>query len=325
MILGIDISLWQQKVDFTLLKKQGVEFVIIKCSDGGALDPMYRQNYELAEKAGMIIMAYHWMRPQISGTRQLDTILLANSGLNPSGIFLDIEQAGANAQNTVGPFVPPQEISNKAKAILNSLKQNTQARLGVYTRLWFVLEYCLPMREWLWNGDWWIWLAQYPYARGYVTCTWDELIAKWLPAKSAPAIPKGWPVDKQNWHFWQFSGDKFVLPGIWGDPDGRRLSSTDLNFFNGTLDELKAYLENDTAKPPVVLPTVGASARVLVNALNMHVTPGADPKTTIGAMAKGADGKILESANFNGETWLRMQYEGWMAQDIHGRKYMVIE
>ena len=192
MILGVDISLWQQSVDFPLLKKQGVEFVIIKCSDGGALDPMYRQNYELAEKAGMIIFAYHWMRPQISATRQLETILLANGGFNPAGIFLDVEQAGANAQNTQGPF------------------------------------------------------------------TWDE-------------------------------------------PE--------------------AYLANDTAKPPMVLPTLGVSALVLVNALNMHLTPGADPKTTIGAMAKGAKGKTLESANFYGETWLRIQYEGWMTQDIHGWIY----
>ena len=31
---GIDISTWQEKVDYSKLKSQGIEFVIIRCGYG---------------------------------------------------------------------------------------------------------------------------------------------------------------------------------------------------------------------------------------------------------------------------------------------------
>ena len=57
MILGIDVSRWQSKVDWSLMKSNGVEFVFIKATQGNYMtDQMMVKHVEGANKAGMIIL-----------------------------------------------------------------------------------------------------------------------------------------------------------------------------------------------------------------------------------------------------------------------------
>ncbi len=52
MILGIDVSRWQSKVDWSLLKSSGVEFVFIKATQGNYMtDQMMVKHVEGASKA----------------------------------------------------------------------------------------------------------------------------------------------------------------------------------------------------------------------------------------------------------------------------------
>ena len=58
---GVDISRWQGDIDWAKLRGQGANFVYIKSTDGGDhLDPMFRQNWRDAEKAGLKRGAYHF-------------------------------------------------------------------------------------------------------------------------------------------------------------------------------------------------------------------------------------------------------------------------
>ncbi|MBU0582921.1 MAG: glycoside hydrolase family 25 protein [Alphaproteobacteria bacterium] len=58
---GVDISRWQGDIDWQKLRGQGANFVYIKATDGGDhLDPMFRQNWKNAEKAGLKRGAYHF-------------------------------------------------------------------------------------------------------------------------------------------------------------------------------------------------------------------------------------------------------------------------
>ena len=72
------------------------------------------------------------------------------------------------------------------------------------------------------------WYAHYPYIFGKVNITWDDIKpgGKWYPTIPQPSLPLS-----VKWKTWQFSGDKFILPGTGGIP-------IDLNFFNGTEIEL---------------------------------------------------------------------------------------
>lgn len=57
----IDISHWQGAIDFAKVKKDGVEAVIMKCTQGvSMLDNMFVKNKESARKAGLLCGFYHF-------------------------------------------------------------------------------------------------------------------------------------------------------------------------------------------------------------------------------------------------------------------------
>ena len=53
MIKGIDVSVYQQKVDFEKVKKSGIEFVIIRGAIGTEKDTMFESHYSDAKNAGL--------------------------------------------------------------------------------------------------------------------------------------------------------------------------------------------------------------------------------------------------------------------------------
>jgi GH25 family lysozyme M1 (1,4-beta-N-acetylmuramidase) len=66
------------------------------------------------------------------------------------------------------------------------------------------------------------------------------MIENYAPGLSGPALPKGC----HGWQFWQFSGDKFYLPGVKG--------AIDLNYFNGSEAELHAFVDRQQVAATVV-------------------------------------------------------------------------
>ena len=63
MIKGIDISAYQQNIDFEKAKKSGIEFVIIRAGFGKVAtqkDKSFENHYANAKKAGLKIGCYHY-------------------------------------------------------------------------------------------------------------------------------------------------------------------------------------------------------------------------------------------------------------------------
>ena len=63
MVKGIDISVYQQKVDFEKIKKSGIEFVIIRAGFGKVAsqkDKLFESHYSNAKKAGLKVGCYHY-------------------------------------------------------------------------------------------------------------------------------------------------------------------------------------------------------------------------------------------------------------------------
>lgn len=59
---GIDVSQWQQNIDFAKVKEAGIEIVYIKSSEGnGYIDPYFSRNYEKAKQNGLNIGFYHYV------------------------------------------------------------------------------------------------------------------------------------------------------------------------------------------------------------------------------------------------------------------------
>lgn len=62
-IVGIDVSAHNGDIDFDKVRAEGIEFVIIKASEGGTFkDKRFIDNVRKARKAGLKVGAYHFFR-----------------------------------------------------------------------------------------------------------------------------------------------------------------------------------------------------------------------------------------------------------------------
>ncbi len=58
--IGVDVSSYQADIDMVRLKEQDIEFIYIKATEGStAQDDRFAENWENAEKAGLLSGAYH--------------------------------------------------------------------------------------------------------------------------------------------------------------------------------------------------------------------------------------------------------------------------
>jgi len=237
--LGIDASRWDLPLDWSQLKTGGVEFTILKASQGCALrDPRFATNLQGAQAAGLICAAYHWCDPTGDDRQQIDNFLTAIEGKPLAFLAVDVEQYWQEwnewGSRRVTRFIRPERISQSALSIATAIKARCRLPVLIYTRASFVRDYASPMSAWL--PQWDLWLAHYPYASGRVTCNWEQLRG-FFPKISGPSMPPGC----RSWRFWQFSADKFVLPGAH--------SPLDLNLFNGSLDDLRTWCRQDPIEP----------------------------------------------------------------------------
>jgi GH25 family lysozyme M1 (1,4-beta-N-acetylmuramidase) len=248
MILGIDVSSYQKNIDYNLLFAKGIRFVIIKATQGNYLtDRTMQIHFQAAQRAGLITGFYHWHDPSNQDALQSDYYLNAVKGLNYSFTALDVEQYWSDW--SAWPSSPkvgytPRRISDSAQTIARMIRVQSNKPVIIYTRPTFIMDYAAPMLEWIHTFP--TWYATYPYKAGLETLTWESLAARLPdPSRSGPFFPNRFPQDKRAWLFWQFTGDKFVLPGC--------NSPLDLNYFNGDLIALKKFagvFTGDETLPP---------------------------------------------------------------------------
>ena len=83
-VRGIDISSHNGDIDFGALKQAGIDFVLIKASEGSSFkDPRFYTNIARARKAGLKVSAYHFSAsmPQATCRRSTSSTLCADSSL----------------------------------------------------------------------------------------------------------------------------------------------------------------------------------------------------------------------------------------------------
>jgi lysozyme len=233
MILGIDVSRYQDIVDWDLLKSKGVEFAIVKATQGNySTDPKLVEYVKEAHAAGMIVGAYHWCDPTVAADEQAQYFLDNINDLAVDFVAVDVEQQWADwnewKNRQVTKLLTPQKISDTASRIIAAWKAKLKTPIVVYTRTSFVEEFAKPMGGWLAKFP--LWLAYYPYKAGVVRTAWDIFLTEYKPQITGPTLPSGCT----QWTFWQFTGGKFILPGV--------DTAVDVNYFNGTLDDLKVFV-----------------------------------------------------------------------------------
>jgi lysozyme len=301
--LGIDVSFWEPYIDWPLLKAGGMSFVIVRASQGnGNRDVYLRRHVEGAISAGLAVGAYHWCDPLMAASDQAECFCDCIGDLPVSFVAVDVEQYWRDwaeyRARKITKIIAPTTISQVGRETAGIIKARTSAPVLVYTRKSFILEWARPMLEWIRSYP--LWLAQWPYKPGIEETTWEDFTANHLPVKSGPDLPPGC----DHWTFWQFSGEKFRLPGVWQDAAKKTRASLDINFFNGSEADLRQWcalpLDPPAPLPPVPPPTLPAKVKVLVSGANIRNAPEITLASDVGDLVRG---RLLDVIGDAGQFW----------------------
>lgn len=221
-VLGLDVSHWQDEMDYQALVDGGVKVLVAKCSQGLFSDHAFKKHYAGALSVGLKFAAYHWDDPILPVAKAVKVIKETLAGKPEiSFIAIDVEQYWANwaewARHRIVHVLPPRRISDHARAVAVGIA-NLDIPVWIYTRMTFIRDHAMPM--WNWVQKYPLWLARYPiHPPKPFELSWDEL--KTHKAYSY-SIDRN-PYENVPWLGWQWSGDRFKLPGT----DG----AADLNWF----------------------------------------------------------------------------------------------
>jgi lysozyme len=187
---GIDVSYYQQTIDWPRVQSAGIRFAFIRLSDGATQrDAMFATNWEQARRAGIVRGAYQYFRPDQSVAAQADLMIAAMRGRVgddlPPAIDIEID-AG------LGPAV----VAERAAEWVARVRAGLGVEPIVYTGsdLWRVRG-ADPL------GSQPLWIAHY--------------------TQGCPTLPSTW----DRWTFWQHT-DHGAVPGIEGAVDLDRFAGT---------------------------------------------------------------------------------------------------
>ncbi len=190
---GIDISHWQETIDWPLVAGAGYTFAIAKATEGRTyVDPMYATNKSGAMASGLRFTAYHFARPDDAPN---DAIIEADH-------FVDVAQLGP------GNLIPVLDLERTGGLNQTQLTQWILTWLGRVTERLGVrpMVYTSPNGWDERTGD-----TTAVADAGY-TVLW---VAHW--GVSEPRLPaNGW--SGNGWTFWQYT-DCGSVPGIQGCVD----------------------------------------------------------------------------------------------------------
>ena len=268
-MMGIDLGPCAKDVDFKLLKEKGISFVILKATQGDYLvNKGFPEKMEGALKEGLKVGLFHWCDPLVSAEGQAEYFLKNTAGMPYHFSAADIEQEWSDwqewAARKISKFLSPKVISENGRVVTELLAEGSGRQVLVYSRASFVHDYARPMLDWM--GAWPLWMAHYPYGREKVHISWEIFKENYLPVIENPFMPQGHP----DWAMWQFTGDKFYLPGV--------DLAVDVDFFNGDVKALERFC--------------GVAADLTPGSLK---DTGAQPSPESGEGGEGAGSLSLES------------------------------
>lgn len=166
--LGIDVSKWNQEIDWEAVKNAGIEFAIIRCGYRGAstgalvIDPRYKENIEGAIAAGIPVGVYFFTqaRDEVEAVEEASMVIRLIEDYDVDyPVFLDSESAGGRGR---ADGLDSDERSRAHRAFLQTI-QAAGYETGIYaSRNW--LKDRIDMTH---LSDYRIWLAEYADAPTY--------------------------------------------------------------------------------------------------------------------------------------------------------------
>lgn len=197
-VIGVDISRWQDEVNWNALAQGGAQYAFIKCggADGGGsyIDGWFARNWYRAKQAGLARGAYWFFNPYINAQEQIEAFwgAFAPGDLGELPLVVDAEYPvdgnGVNGNNEL----------RLLREFLDLVEAKTGVPPMVYTAgWWWNPRYANSDRV-----DW----SRYPLWQAQYTRTQNPV--------GDPIACNGW----KNWLVWQYS-DQGWMPGVTGFVD----------------------------------------------------------------------------------------------------------
>jgi lysozyme len=180
---GIDVSYYQETIDWPRVQRAGIRFAFIRLADGlTQRDAMFATNWIESRRAGLARGAYLFFRPDQDVAAQADLMIAAMRGSDHDDLppVIDVEVDGGLA---------PAVVAARARDWVDRVRTGLGVEPIVYT-----------------GGDLWrqggadalasqpLWVAHY--------------------TQNCPTLPAPWA----RWTFWQHT-DRGAVPGIDGSVD----------------------------------------------------------------------------------------------------------
>ena len=285
--LGIDVSVWNdenstpQMCDFAIAKKAGASFVFIKASQI-YVDSDFLLNWKNALSAGIYRGAYHfldWRVSEIDQAKLFAALLGTDPGELPPVLDLEMDPTPYNLTFQI--------VQVRVRNFLSTVEKMIGKIPMIYCGYYY------------WNA----WMGK--------DLSWSRypLWLAWYNEESVIRTPYPW----SHWTFWQYtsSGD--------GPKYGCESKALDMNWFNGTLEELKKFAGASLPMPqptvcqccgqtlPPVIPPATNLYKVTALALNIRSGPGTN-YPILGTLPIGTLVTVLESDG----GWAKF-VKGWLS------------
>ena len=129
-VVGVDVSEFQETIDMSVLKQQGIQFVIIRATEGSSYqDVCFAENWKNARDSGLLRGAYHFFSFDSSGASQalnfINTVRELRGDMVP---FVDVEYYGDKRSN------PPEkeDVISELKVYLDALEDYYGVKPVIY-------------------------------------------------------------------------------------------------------------------------------------------------------------------------------------------------
>ncbi|HEV8564794.1 MAG TPA: GH25 family lysozyme [Actinomycetota bacterium] len=199
---GIDISQYQETIDWAAVNHNNVQFVIMRATKGESeVDTAYTTNLAGATANGFVIGAYHRATPS----------------LTPEDAEVEADHFLAVARNAAGDVLPALDIEETGGLTVAQLKE--------WVRAWLArVRNQLGVRPMIYASPY-FWRTNLGNTKWFANHRYPLWIAHWyVPAPDVPA--NNW--SGRGWTFWQWTSTG-SLTGIPTDVDRDRFNGTDLS------------------------------------------------------------------------------------------------
>jgi GH25 family lysozyme M1 (1,4-beta-N-acetylmuramidase) len=266
--LGCDVSFWNSKIDFVKMKSMGISFCCAKASQL-VKDSRFDEYWPAMKDAGLLRFSYHyldWRKSEIEQAQLFCDTMNGDWGELPPVLDLEMNPAPLAATNfqlnrenlpltsddmDVGmnlayrhnpklsmekerelPLLAlstyslePREVQGKVWNFLQTVEKITKRIPMIYSGFFYWLQWMNNDKAWAKYPFWLAWYANEYYIK----------------------VPPPWT----KWTIWQYTGNGD------GSQYGSQGLSLDMNWFNGSMEELKEFANIIIPEPtpaPIPIP-----------------------------------------------------------------------